>query len=176
MSTISDRSSAGASCTARKSRCRPALLKAPSTRPWCCRASSTRASQSRGRDTSVTRNRAWPPLARISSSRSAPACGLRLPITTLAPASAKARQASRPMPLPPPVTMITLSRRELSRLMLFPLVVIGVECRGCQARGMRPNRASRTTPMASSRRSFPFSASSSSPTGSPVRAPRPMDS
>ncbi|MOA19686.1 hypothetical protein D3C78_1400880 [compost metagenome] len=107
MSMTSEKSSTGVSCTSLNARCRPALLKAPSRRPKACMASATSASQSAGLATSVARNAAWPPAATISSTTARPASALRLPITTRAPARASARLASRPMPLPPPVTMTT---------------------------------------------------------------------
>src|ERR1700679_924298 len=87
---------------------RPALLNAPSNRPYVDTAFATNACMSLSRARSALKNAAVPPLADTASTVAFPASSLISVTSTLAPAADKTRQAARPIPPPAPVTMTDL--------------------------------------------------------------------
>src|SRR5882757_6106626 len=89
----------------------PALLNAPSNRPYVETAFATSACTSLSRARSALTKAAVPPLADTASTVPLPASSLISVTSTLAPAADKTRQAARPIPPPAPVTMRDLPRR-----------------------------------------------------------------
>src|SRR6202011_4046370 len=87
---------------------RPALLNAPSSRPYAATARSTSALTSCSALKSALTKMPAPAPALISSTVAAPDSSATSLTTTLAPALASTTEAARPMPPPAPVTMMVL--------------------------------------------------------------------
>src|SRR5881392_308749 len=69
-------------------------------------------------ETSATTAMAWPPAAWTSSTTDRAAGSVTSATTTFAPSAANMRAATRPMPLAPPVMIVTLSCSRIERLLL----------------------------------------------------------
>src|SRR4051794_17793981 len=105
----------------------PALLYSASTRPKVATACATMPRASSSFETSVFTNVASPPAFRTASTVALPASSTKSATTTLAPSRANSSAATRPMPLPPPVTMVTLpSSRMRAPLLLVSRVRVAI--------------------------------------------------
>src|SRR4030095_6876100 len=87
----------------------PALLTSMSTRPKVARVACTARCTSASSVTLLGTASACPPAAAIWSATSSSSSLRRPVIVTLAPSCANVRAMAAPMPVPPPVTMVTLS-------------------------------------------------------------------
>ena len=91
-----------------------ALLTSTSTPPNTSSAAVTMASTSEETLTSVCVNMALPPAALIPSATCSARAPIRSATTMEAPSAAKRRLMTRPIPDPPPVTMILRSANRIS--------------------------------------------------------------
>src|SRR3990167_1184376 len=98
----------------------PALLTRTSTRPRGVSAHSTSARAAGAASTSSCRAVACPPAAAISAATASRGARRRPVITTCAPSAASSFAASRPIPVPPPVTIATCPESVVMRARISP--------------------------------------------------------